>query len=309
MQAIPGSDTWISAELIDKGWSADRKYRIGATGGVSMLLRVCEASLAESKRAEYIRVGQAASLGIPSSKPIDFGICGADSTDPDDPDSASFVYSLLSWIEGEDAQDLLPDQTDEAAYRYGHSAGTWLRRMHGLPAPVHTEPPAVMLRRELERKRAAYAQCGYRLPFGERLLSQIEARLPVLDEAVPGFRQGDYHPGNMIIGPDGQLNIIDFNRSGYGDPYRDFNRLETFTSRISLPFAQGQLDGYRESGPHDPDFWRRISLYCAMECMFAILWAVPFGEPEITDTLERSERIWTDFSGFEQDVPLWADKA
>nr|WP_281367816.1 phosphotransferase [Saccharibacillus deserti] len=309
MEAIPGSDTWISAELIDKGWSADRKYRIGATGGASMLLRVSEASLAESKRAEYIRVGQAASLGIPSSRPIDFGICRADSTETNDPGSAPFVYSLLSWIEGEDAQDLLPDLPAEEAYGHGHSAGIWLRRMHGLPAPVRTEPPAVTLRRELERKRAAYEECGYRLPARQRLLSQIEARLPILDRALPSFRQGDYHPGNMIIGPDGQLNIIDFNRSGGGDPYRDFNRLETFTSRISLPFAQGQLDGYRESGPHDPDFWRRISLYCAMECMFAILWAVPFGEPEITDTLERSERIWTDFSGFEQDVPLWADKA
>lgn len=305
MNEIPGSDSWAAVEAIDKGWSADHKYRIRTQGGASLLLRLSDSVLIEGKRAEFERVCQASKLGIPMSLPISFGLCegSANRTFPEQ--GAPFVYSLLSWIEGEDAQDVLPRLTDQEAWRFGRSAGEWLRRMHSLSVPAEAERPAVTVRRELERKRRAYAECGYKLPFGTDLLERIESRLPLLEGIPAGFRHGDYHPGNMILGQDGRLGIIDFNRSGTGDPYRDFNRMETFTSRISPAFAQGQLHGYLDSGPHDPDFWGRVSLYCAMECLFAIVWAVPFGEPEITDTLRRSEQIWADFEGFQRDTPIW----
>lgn len=304
MASLPEAADWTAAELIDKGWSADRKYRIDTRGGDTLLLRCSDAALAEAKKAEFERVRQVAALGIPCSQPIAFGKSGG-TGDEGEPGGAPFVYSLLSWIEGEDAQDRLPDLPESDAYRLGRQAGEWLRRMHGLGVPADAEPPAVTVRRELARKREAYGSCGYRLPFDAELSARIEALLPLLDGVPAGFRQGDYHPGNMILGPDGSLGIIDFNRSTTGDPYRDFNRLVTFTSGISLPFARGQLDGYLEAGPHDPDFFGRMALYCAMECWFAIVWAVPFGEPEITDTLRRSERIWSDYGGFELAAPEW----
>ncbi|MEJ8305364.1 phosphotransferase family protein [Saccharibacillus sacchari] len=316
MTSIPGSDAWAAAEPIDKGWSPDRKYRIRTRDGGSLLLRVSEASTAEAKKAEFERVRQAFALGIPMSRPLAFGVCDG-SDHPDEPEDRGapedrnrsenrpFVYSLLSWIEGKDAQDLLPGLSDDEAYRLGRRAGEYLHRMHTLPAPAGTLSPAAALRKQIQRKQAAYEQCGYLLPFDRELLAQIEARLPLLENVAPGFRQGDYHPGNMILAPDGSLHIIDFNRSDYGDPYRDFNRLITFTSRISLPFARGQLDGYLAAAPYDPHFFGRLSLYCAVESLYAIVWAVPFGEPEISDTLQRSEQIWSDFDGFTRDVPVW----
>lgn len=307
MNNIPDSDRWQTAEPILKGWSADQKYRIFTHDGRSLLLRLSDASLAEAKKAEFERVRQASALGIPMSFPVAFGIC-AGSGAQGGPDGQPFVYSLLDWIEGEDAQDILPHLADDQAYRLGCEAGEWLRLMHTLPAPAGTASPAAAARSEIERKQGKYDSCGHRLPFDRELIRQIEARLPLLENAAPAFRQGDYHPGNMILAPGGSLHIIDFNRSDYGDPYRDFNRLVTFTSRISLPFAKGQLDGYLQSEPHPPDFFGRLSLYCALECLYAIVWAAPFGEPEISDTLKRSRQIWTDFDGFKQNVPIWYDK-
>lgn len=307
MNNIPGSDRWQTAEPILKGWSADQKYRISTHDGRSLLLRLSDVSLAEAKQAEFERVRQASALGIPMSSPIAFGVCTG-SGHQGGPDGQPFVYSLLSWIEGEDAQDILPHLADDEAYRLGFEAGNWLHLMHTLPAPTGTLSPSDTVKAEIERKHKAYVQCGYRLPFDHELLEQIETRLPLLNGVAPGFRQGDYHPGNMILGPDHSLHIIDFNRSGTGDPYRDFNRLITFTSRISLPFAKGQLDGYQSAAPHDPSFFGRLSLYCALESLFAITWAVPFGEPEIGDTLKRSEQIWTDFNHFKQDIPVWYEK-
>lgn len=307
MTAITGSDAWTAAEPILKGWSADRKYRIHTHDGRSLLLRLSESSSADAKKAEFERVSQARALGIPMSSPIDFDLC-AGSGDRGGPDGQPFVYSLLSWIEGEDAQDILPRLSDDEAYRLGRKAGEWLHLMHTLPAPAGTASPAAAARAEIKRKQGKYESCGYRLPFDRELIKQIKSRLPLLENVSPAFRQGDYHPGNMILAPDGSLHIIDFNRSDYGDPYRDFNRLVTFTSRISLPFAKGQLDGYLQSGPHPPDFFGRLSLYCALECLYAIVWAAPFGEPEISDTLKRSRQIWTDFDGFKQNVPIWYGK-
>lgn len=308
MNVIPGSNGWAAAEPVDKGWSADRKYRIRTRDGRLLLLRLSDPGLAGGKREEFERVRQASKLGIPMSFPIDFGICegAADRTFPES--GSPFVYSLLSWIEGEDAQDMLPGLSGAEAYARGRDAGTWLRRMHGLSVPAGAEAPTDTVRREVTRKLQAYENEKHRLPFGAELLERIEARLPLLEGVPAGFRHGDYHPGNMILGPDGGLNVIDFNRSGTGDPLRDFNRMETFTSGISPDFARGQLRGYWESGPRDPDFWGRVSLYCAIECLFAIVWAIPFGEPEITDTLRRSQIIWDDFDGFRRDTPKWLDE-
>ncbi|OWA36110.1 hypothetical protein B9G55_09635 [Saccharibacillus sp. O16] len=304
MTQLPESGNWVSAKLIDKGWSADRKYRIQTRSDEALLLRTSDAGLLQSKRAEFERVRQAAALGIPCSQPIAFGQCTG-TREEGQPGGAPFVYSLLSWIEGDDAQDRLPDLPEHEAYRLGRQAGEWLRQMHSLDVPASAELPAISARRELARKREAYQRCGYPLRFDTELEQRIEALLPLLDGVPAGFRQGDYHPGNMILKPDGQLGIIDFNRSTTGDSCRDFNRLVTFTSRISLPFARGQLDGYLEAGPKEANFFGRMALYCAMECWFAIVWAIPFGEPEITDTLRRSEQIWLDYDGFERRKPVW----
>ncbi|MDO3410158.1 phosphotransferase [Saccharibacillus sp. CPCC 101409] len=294
-EGIAGSENWTAAEPINKGWSADLKYRVTAADGSDRLLRLVPAAKAEAKRLEFEWMRRAAALDIPMPKPLSFGLCG----------DGEYVYSLLTWIDGEDAEPVVSAMEPERAYRLGRQAGEWLRLLHGLPAPQDAPGPADTVRAEMKRKREAYASCGYRLPYERELLERIEACLPLLDGTAPVFRHGDYHPGNMIIGPDGGLNIIDFNRSGFGDPCRDFNRLVTFTHSISPPFARGQLDGYLSSGPADPDFFKRVSLYCASESLYSILWAIPFGEPEIGDTLRRSREIFDAFDGFRADVPVW----
>jgi aminoglycoside phosphotransferase (APT) family kinase protein len=40
------------------------------------------------------------------------------------------------------------------------------------------------------------------------------------------YQHGDYHPGDMIIAPDGSLFVIDWNRDDFGDPWEEFNRIQ-----------------------------------------------------------------------------------
>ena len=63
------------------------------------------------------------------------------------------------------------------------------------------------------------------------------------------YPHGDYHIGNMMIGNNGQLYVIDFNRNDYGDPWEEFNRIvwsaqATPLSSLSwaIPFGQEQID-------------------------------------------------------------------
>ena len=81
------------AEYIDKGWSCDKKFRVKKADGTSFLLRITPKEKS-ANRAEMFRMQKkAAELGIPMCQPLDFGEC------------AEGVYSVQSWIDGEDARE------------------------------------------------------------------------------------------------------------------------------------------------------------------------------------------------------------
>ena len=87
---------WKLVEPLDKGWSSDRKYRVARENGVIRLLRLADPAQYEKKRKEYEIIQKYARLGFPMSQPLDFGLCGEG------------VYMLLSWVEGEDLETVLP---------------------------------------------------------------------------------------------------------------------------------------------------------------------------------------------------------
>ena len=70
---------------------------------------------------------QVASLGIPMSRPIEFGIC------------KDGVYSIQSWIDGEDAEQVILGCSDAEQYVYGLEAGRILRQIHSIQAPATQE--------------------------------------------------------------------------------------------------------------------------------------------------------------------------
>lgn len=107
----------------------------------------------------------------------------------------------------------------------------------------------------------------------------------------------------MII--NGELNIINFNRWGYDDPYEEFNRLMVFTRRISISFAKGQIDGYFDDKKTPEIFFRRMVLYIAINAHFSVIWSIPFGEEEVKDALERAKMSNDDYKGFTTIYPEW----
>lgn len=74
------------------------------------------------KRVEMFHMQQKASeLGIPMCRPVEIGAC------------EDGVYILQTWIDGEDAEEVLPKRSDAEQYEYGLEAGRILCRLHTLP--------------------------------------------------------------------------------------------------------------------------------------------------------------------------------
>lgn len=93
MTDIPQYIDFIKVELVEKGWSNDKKYYIETKNDEKLLLRVSDISEYDKKKAEFDAVKMISNLSIPISLQVDFGTC----------DNGKSVYSLLTWVDGEDA--------------------------------------------------------------------------------------------------------------------------------------------------------------------------------------------------------------
>ena len=112
---------------IEKGWSGDRKYRVTTADGQSYLLRVSPPEKEERVKQQFARMQSVAALGIPMCLPLEWGLC------------KEGPYMIQSWIEGEDAEAVLPGLPRPRQYAYGLDAGRILKKIHALPAPEGAE--------------------------------------------------------------------------------------------------------------------------------------------------------------------------
>ena len=79
---------------INKGWSSDKKYCVTDKNGTRYLLRVSDIAEYDKKQSEFNMMKQVSALGVPMCQPIEFGTCDEG------------VYSIQSWIDGEDAEEI-----------------------------------------------------------------------------------------------------------------------------------------------------------------------------------------------------------
>ena len=101
----------------------------------------------------------------------------------------------------------------------------------------------------------------------------------------------------------GQLHVIDFDRSDYGDPWEEFNRIVWCAQKSPL-FASGMVNGY-----FDDDvpmaFWRLLALYIASNTLSSVYWAIPFGQDEVNTMLNQAEEGLSWYDNMRSPVPAW----
>jgi len=291
---IPDSKHWLKTEFINKGWSADKKYYIETDDGRKLIIRLADISQYEKKKTEYETMVVLYNLDIDMSQPMDFGTCA----------NGEMVYILLSWLEGESAENVLPKLDAQKQRHWGISAGRILKRIHSIHAPEDQPSWDTRIMRKIEMKISQYKNCGYAVPNDRKIMQFINDNLHHLRNRPQTLQHGDFHPGNFIITPRKTLGIVDFNRTDFGDPWEEFVRVTAFSKNISIPFAIGQIDGYFNN--RIPElFFKLMALYSAIDAHFGIIWAIPFGQSEIEQSLARSKAILEDYRGFETYIPVW----
>ena len=276
---------------IDRGWSGDRKYRIECADGNTYLLRVSPAEKAERRREEFRRTCQVASLGVSMDLPLEFSL------------QEEGACTILSWVDGYDAEEFIPTLPREEQYRLGLDAGRILRKMHTLPAPDGAEPWEQRFNQKIDRKIAMYEACPLKYEGGTVFLKYIGENRHLLANRPQSYQHGDYHIGNMMVTTEGILTVIDFEKDDYGDPWEEFNRI-VWSAQAAPRFAAGMVDGYF-GGDVPMDFWKLLALYICSNSLSSLPWAIPFGEKEIRVMRDQAAQVLQWYDSMNHPVPAW----
>lgn len=282
---------FISKELIDKGWSGDQKYCVTDKNANKYLLRISPMEQYEKKKSEYEYMLQVAALGVPMCRPLEFGT------------SEEGVYSVQSWIDGVDAEEHIPRLTEKEQYAYGYKAGQLLKQIHTIPAPAGIEDWESYFNRKIDRKLNGYKACPIKYENGDAFIDYISAHRHLLCNRPRTFQHGDYHIGNMMLGSNRQLYIIDFNRFDFGDPWEEFNRI-VWCAQAAPMFATGLVDGYFDHNV-PMEFWSLLALYISSNTLSALPWAIPYGDQEIQVMVNQAKEVLAWYDSMKNPIPAW----
>lgn len=279
---------------INKGWSCDQKFCVTAQDKTKYLLRITPCDKAAGRWDMFRMLQKAASLGIPMCKPVEIGEYGEE------------VYILQTWIDGDDAEDVIPELSAAKQYAYGLEAGRILQTIHSIPAPETQEDWEVRFNRKMNNKIRKYGECPVKYENGQAFIDYINGNRHLLKNRPQVFQHGDYHIGNMMIDRKGKLQIIDFDRYDFGDPWEEFNRI-VWCAQKAPPFASGMVDGYFD-GDVPLEFWKLLELYISSNTLGAVCWAVPFGKDRVDTMLNQAKEVLAWYDHMRSPVPDWYAK-
>lgn len=282
---------FVSKHYIDKGWSDDKKYHAFDKNGNSYLLRISPAERRQHRENCCAFMLAAEQLDVPMCKVLDCGMCDEG------------FYCVQSWIDGSDAEELLPSLSDRQQWEYGIDAGKALKKLHSISAPADAEDWAERFGKKMDRKILGYNECPIKYPGGENFIRYISDNRHLLKNRPQSMQHGDYHIGNMMIDASGKLQIIDFDRFDWGDPWEEFNRI-VWCAQASPLFASGMVFGYFDGEVPD-EFWKLLALYISSNALSSIYWAVPFGQDQVDVMLRQGGEILEWYDNMNTAVPSW----
>lgn len=294
---IDGSKLWKQISPITKGWSSDEKYYIETEQGEKLILRISDSAQYEKKKKEYEMIQKFNKLDVEMSQAISFGKCN----------QIQSVYMILSWVEGQDLETILPRLTEEEQYQLGQKAGNILKKFHSIEVAKSDMPKETKIakkKRQLER----YLKSNVRMIGDEEAVKFVEEHIDEIWSLPPVYQHGDFHPGNLVLMKNFEIGVIDFNRYEVGDPYEEFYKMESFGVELSVPYCRGELDAYFD-GVVPEKFWGILTVYVAHASLYSIKWAEQFGQEDIDGMKNRFREAMKHYNNFESIVPCWYKKA
>lgn len=294
IRQIPNLQSNARITPINKGYSSDQKY-IVEQDDRKFLLKTFERKEYSSKEMEFEALRRMEQMNVRCSRPLGLGQFNNDEQG----------YMLLSYVEGEDASEVLAHLSDQEQYQIGYNAGVELQKIHGYIAP---EGIASWNERKLKKHHeylTKYKQLGIRIKKDTAVLAFIENHLHLMEHRPNLFQHDDYHVGNLIIKGHNLSGIIDFGRFDWGDPIHEFLKVGMFSAEVSIPFSMGQIRGYHQGTEPDDLFWKLYSLYLAMCLISSVVWIVRVKPEETAIMMGKIEKVLDDHDYFKLMKPKW----
>ncbi len=295
MKDIRNFDIFVKTEPIHKGWSGDRKYYLETKDGERFLLRVSDISSYETKQHEFEIMKKMSAAGIKMSLPISFGIC----------EEGKSVYLLLSWCDGEEAKEALYHLSDAEQYVFGRKAANVLKQMEAIDYKLPSQEWSQTYQGRVAHYIELYRRCGYTFDGDDVIISFLRTQRHCIGERPTALMHEDFQTDNMVISPDGELYMIDFQMCGETDPYLVMTGAGV-SAMYSVPFAMGQIDGY--FGKTVPeDFWQKYRYYMLAEMLYAFTVGVKM-EEEREETLHMFDNEIKRIKYQGSPIPMWYQK-
>lgn len=293
MKDISNFKTFKKIEPINKGWSSDTKYFVETFDNQKYLLRVSDISEHKAKKQEFENIKKFATLGFKMSLPVDFSMC----------DNGQKVYQLLTWCDGVEAKELLPTLSVEEQYNYGCKAGEILLKMQKL----ETYPPSadwgIFFGNKIKNYIEAYKNCGKSFKGYDEIINFINANSHYMNNRPRCFLHEDFQSDNMVISPNKELYIIDFQQCGIVDPYYALMSAMV-TGEVSTTFTTGQIKTYFNNNIPE-DFWILNASYMAAEGINVFNVACTLGKEELNYSYKMINYTLEWFNNMKNVVPNW----
>ncbi len=246
-----------------KGFSNEKKFKVAAASG-DYLLRVASEDAAQRKQQEFALMREVHGLGVSCNRPVAVFA----------PQGGGAVYSLFSFLPGEDAEERIQALPEDVQYSIGYRAGRDLKTIHSIESGSRTWKERKI--RKHERYVRRYQALGYTFPHDAQVLQFIQSHMGRIPDAPDVLLHDDFHLGNIVIRENNYGGILDFNRFDWGDPLHEYVKLEWFTRPVSSHFARGQLHGYFGSRPLHVEQSATIALYVAMSVISTVVWTLEY---------------------------------
>ena len=290
---IPRFKEWKDIKELTGGNKKERKFRLIADNGEKCILRITTVDRLHLKHQEFANLIRLQPFALNIPKPLEFGLC----------QEGTHMYMLLSWIEGETVGSKLADFSEQKQYDIGYQCGQTLAELHSL-SKVKSEIDWLIRYKEVERKILKdYYACNLPIDKEQIGLDFLEENKHFLKNRPQIIKHGDYHANNLIITPEQEIGIIDFDRCVISDPYEEF-AIIVWTAQDFPSFADGQIAGYfNDEVP--PDFYPLLAYYITVYAFEHISWALGYGKnpPEIIK--KTAEKLINLFDNYSRLKPKW----
>ena len=298
MTDIKNYEKFVKIELIDKGFSGDKKYYIETADGEKLLLRVSDIGEYELKKSEYDVLKRAADFGVLTNKAVDFGTC----------DNGRSVYQLLTWLDGEDIHSALPKLTETEQYILGIKSGELLRKIHDIPAPEHIESWRVRFTRKIEHCVQVYKANEFKSPHVEPMIKYLYDNINLLDSRPQTFVHGDFWVANLIMCASGEVGVIDFNftgESGCGDPWFELGYTMPWEGSIFYTHYFTALFKGRFGGDPPLEFFNMLKYYYGFQSLAALCDIAENQGEQREARIKDFENVVRRFGEFKDGMPEW----